>query len=337
MPSPPGLASEAPTARPVQPVAPPRDAGIAAVAAALPPRAVANEAIAQRLGVDGEWIATRTGVRERRIAASGESLAELAAAAGSKALERAGIAAADLDLVLVATVTADDLMPNAAPLVAERLGARRAGAIDVGAACAGFVSALDLAAAAVESGRASAALVIGADLMSRLVDFDDRRTAGLFGDGAGAAVIVAGGHGRIGPIRLSADGSAAAHVTASHAERKLRMDGRATFRAAVARLCEATLEVTDEAGLTLGEIDLFVYHQANSRILASVGERLELPDERVVDSLALYGNTSAASVPIALDAALRDGRLRDGSTVLVAAFGAGLTWGAGIVEWGRVR
>jgi len=179
--------------------------------------------------------------------------------------------------------------------------------------------------------------VIGADLMSRLVDFDDRRTAGLFGDGAGAAVVVPGGHGAIGPIRLSADGSAAAHVTASHAERKVRMDGRATFRAAVARLSEATLAVTEEAGLRLDEIDLFVYHQANSRILASVGERLELPSERVVDSLALYGNTSAASVPIALDAALRDGRLRDGSTVLLAAFGAGLTWGAGIVEWGRVR
>lgn len=309
-------------------------AGIASIGTALPPGKVLNEAIAARLGVGDEWIALRTGIRERRHSDAGSSLAELAADAGSAALERAGINAEDLDLVLVATTTADDLLPNAAPLIAGRLGARRAGAIDIGAACTGFLSALELAAASADAGRADAVLVIGADLMSRVIDFDDRRTAGLFGDGAGAAVIVPGGHGAIGPIRLGSDAGAAEHVTASHAQRKLRMDGRATFRAAVARLSEVTLEVVADAGLGLHDVDLFVYHQANSRILSAVGDRLRLAPERVVDSLARHGNTSAASVPIALDVALGDGRLVDGSTVLLGAFGAGLTWGAGIVEWG---
>ena len=315
----------------------PRTAGIAAIGAAVPERAVANEAIGERVGVDGDWIASRTGVHERRVAAPDATLTELAADATEPALERAGISPSDIDLVLVATSTPDEIVPNAAPLVAERIGASRAGAIDIGAACTGFVSALDIAAAAVESGRAEVVLTIGAELMSRVIDYDDKRTAGLFGDGAGAAIVVPGGPGRIGPIRLHSDGAGSRNVTASHAERKIRMDGRATFRAAVARLSEVTLEVVDDAGVSLDEIDLFVYHQANSRILSSVGERLSLPRERVVDSLARYGNTSAASVPIALEEAHGDGRLEDGSTVLLAAFGAGLTWGAGIVEWGEAR
>jgi 3-oxoacyl-[acyl-carrier-protein] synthase-3 len=309
-------------------------AGIAAIGSALPPGVVANRAIAPGLGVDDEWIFSRTGIRERRHAASDASLVELAARSGLIALQRAGIEVADVDLVLVATTTADDLVPNAAPLVAERLGALGAGAIDVGAACTGFVSALDLAAANVESGRAEVVLAIGADLMSRVLDLDDQRTAGLFGDGAGAAVVCPGGDGAIGAIRLRSDARGARHVTISHADRKLRMDGRATFRAAVARLSEVTGEVVSEAGLGLEDVDLFVYHQANSRILAAVGERLGLRSERVVDTLALHGNTSAASIPIALDVALAEGRLQGDATVLVGAFGGGLTWGAGLVEWG---
>ncbi len=308
-------------------------AGIASVGTALPPRVVPNEEIAARLGVDADWITTRTGISERRHADAGATLVGVAAEAGARALESAALAAGGLDLLLVATTTADDRLPNAAPLVGERIGAARAGAIDVGAACTGFLSALELAAAAVESRRAESALVIGADLMSRILDLDDRRTAGLFGDGAGAALVVAGGEGAIGPIRLHADGSGAAHVAAPH-DGKLWMDGRATFRAAVARLSEVTLEVAAEAGVDLDAIDLFVYHQANSRILAAVGERLGLRRERVVDSLALHGNTSAATLPIALEQAQDDGRLRAGSKVLVGAFGAGLTWGAGIVDWG---
>jgi 3-oxoacyl-[acyl-carrier-protein] synthase-3 len=312
-------------------------AGIAGVGSALPPRAVANETIAERLGVDATWIASRTGVHERRIAAPDLTLVELAADAGAAAVERAGVAAAEIDLVLVATFTNDRVLPNAAPLVASRLGAHRAGAADVGAACTGFLSGLQLAAGAVESGRAKAVLVIGADLVSRLIDYDDRRTAGLFGDGAGAVVVTPAGRGALGPFSLHADAAGAEHITASHEERKVRMDGRATFRAAVARLSEVTLEVCADAGLALGEIDLFVYHQANSRILTAVGERLRLEPERVIDAIALRGNTSAATIPIALDEALRDGLVADGSRILFGAFGAGLTWGAGIVEWGGGR
>jgi 3-oxoacyl-[acyl-carrier-protein] synthase-3 len=312
-------------------------AGIAAVAAALPEQVVGNDAIASRLGVDPDWISSRTGVLERRVASGDETVVDLATAAGTRALERSGVDAADLDLVLVATCTADALLPNAAPLVARRLGAARAGAIDVGAACTGLLSALELAGAAIEAGRARAAIVIGAELLSRVIDYDDRRTAGLFGDGAGAVVLATGTAGELGPIRLHSDASGADLITLSHAERKVRMDGRATFRAAVARLSEVTLEVTSEAGTALEQIDLFVYHQANSRILSAVGERLGLDSDRVVDSIALHGNTSAASIPIALDRAVADGRLTAGDTVLLAAFGAGLTWGAGIVEWGGVR
>jgi 3-oxoacyl-[acyl-carrier-protein] synthase-3 len=312
-------------------------AGIASVGAALPERVVGNDAIASRLGVDGDWIASRTGVRERRVADADETLVGLSTQAGTLALERAGVAAADLDLVLVATLTNDALLPNAAPQVALGLGAERAGAIDVGAACTGSLSALELAGAAIEAGRARSALVIGAELLSRVIDYDDRRTAGLFGDGAGALVVTAGGPGELGPIRLHADGSLGDLITVSHDERKIRMDGRATFRAAVARLAEVTLEVASEAGKSFDEIDLFVYHQANSRILSAVGERLGLDPTRVVDSIALHGNTSAASIPIALDRAIADGRLEAGDTVLLAAFGAGLAWGAGIVEWGASR
>ena len=315
--------------------APPRaPAGIASIATALPDRVVANDEIAARLGVDGDWIHSRTGVRERRHAPAEVTLAGLAAEAGAAALAGAGLDPGDVDQLLVATSTADDRVPNAAPLVAERIGAPHAGAIDVGAACTGFLSALELAAAAIESGRARSSLVIGAELMSRVLDLDDRRTAGLFGDGAGAAVIVPGGAGRIGPIRLRADGGGAGVVTASHAENKVRMDGRATFRAAVARLAEVTTDVVADAGIALDDVDLFVYHQANTRILSTVGERLSLSPERVVDSIATHGNTSAASIPIALDEAARAGRIGDGATVLVAAFGAGFTWGGGLIEWG---
>ena len=291
-----------------------------------------NDAIAGPLGVDSEWISSRTGVHRRRRA-SDEDLVDLAARAGSRALELAGTDPGDVDLVLVATFTADQLQPHAAPLVADRLGTGSAGAIDVGAACTGFLSALSLAAGQVETGRARAAVVIGAELMSRVTDYGDRRTAGLFGDGAGAAVLTGHGPGTIANVVLRSAGDRAELIQASHEERLIRMDGRATFRAAVAAMTSVTQEVISDGGLALDEIDLFVYHQANSRIISAVGERLGLPADRVVDCISEYGNTSAASIPIALAEAAEDGRLRPGSRVLLGAFGAGLTWGAGLVEW----
>jgi 3-oxoacyl-[acyl-carrier-protein] synthase III len=306
--------------------------GIAAVAAWLPERVVENDELARPLGVDSKWIASRTGIhRRRRVGA--ENLVDLASGAGAKALALAGVDPAELDLVLVATFTPDQLQPHAAPLVASRLGARSAGAIDIGAACTGFLSALSLAAAQLESGRARAVLVIGAEVLSRVIDYTDRRTAGLFGDGAGAAVLTPGGPGLIGPIALRSDGSRAELIQADHDDRLVRMDGRATFRAAVAAMSDTTHQVVSDAGLALEEIDLFVYHQANSRIISAVGERLDLPAGRVIDCLAEYGNTSAASIPIALSEAASTGVLRKGSRVLLSAFGAGLTWGAGIVDW----
>jgi 3-oxoacyl-[acyl-carrier-protein] synthase-3 len=312
-----------------------RSAGIAGLGVAVPERAVGNAEVELRLGLDQGWLAGRTGVRERRVAAPEETLTALASAAGAQAMERAGTDAGELDLVLVATVTPDDLIPNAAPLVASELGATAAGAIDVGAACAGFLSGLALATAQVEAGRARSVLVVGADLMSRVIDPDDRSTAGLFGDGAGAAVVSSGTSGVIGPVVFGADATGAEHIFASHAERRIRMDGRPTFRAAVARLSEVTLEVMASAGVALSEIDLFVYHQANRRILGAVGERLGLPADRVVDCIESYGNTSAASVPIALADAVDAGRLRPGMTVLLGAFGAGFIWASALLSWGE--
>jgi 3-oxoacyl-[acyl-carrier-protein] synthase-3 len=315
----------------------PGRAGIAALGRAVPEQRIATAEIAARLGVEPDWIVTRTGVRERRRARADQSLAALAADAGSQALQRAGVDAADLDLVLIATLTPDDLLPNAAPVVADRLGAGRAGAIDVGAACSGFLSGLALGAGMIDAGRAETVLLVGADLMSRVVDPDDRTTAALFGDGAGAAVLTATGSGRIGPVVLRSDGAHCELIAAGHADRRLRMRGQDTFRLAVAQLVQSTHDALASAGLELGDIDLFVYHQANARIVAAVQGRLGVEAERVVDCIESYGNTSAASIPIALSVAESEGRLTAGDRVLVGAFGAGLTWGAGVVEWGETR
>jgi 3-oxoacyl-[acyl-carrier-protein] synthase-3 len=222
-------------------------------------------------------------------------------------------------------------VPATAPLVAGLLGATHAGAFDVNAACTGFLTALDLACAQVESGRAERVLVIGADMMSRLVDPDDRRTAALFGDGAGALVVDGTW---IGPTVLHADATGAQYIHSSYERASLHMDGHETFKKAVSRLSEVTLEALDAAGLTASDIGLFVYHQANARILTAVGERLALPPERVVNAIGTLGNTSAASIPLALAAAERDGSLRPGMRLLLAAFGAGFTWGATTLTWG---
>jgi 3-oxoacyl-[acyl-carrier-protein] synthase-3 len=312
-----------------------RGAGVASVAMCVPDRAVPNAEIAERIGVDGSWIAKRTGVHERRIAWPEERLSAYAAEAGKIALERAGVPARELDLILVATMSPDDLAPNAAPLVAAEIGAVRAGAIDVGAACTGFLSALSLATAQIESGRAENVLVVGADLLSRITDPSDRSTAGLLADGAGAALIRAvDAPGRIGPVVLGSDGAHSALITANHADRVIHMNGHDTFKHAVARMSRATLEALALVDRAIEEIDLFVYHQANSRIIRAVGLELGLAPERTADYLAGYGNTSAATLPIALTLAEEEGRLRDGALVLLAAFGAGLAWGATVVEWG---
>lgn len=327
------VASETPGA--VDP--PPALGGVAigAVGVALPNAIRTNEPIAARLGVDEDWIVARTGVRERRIAAADEGVVDLAVAAGADSLAVAAIDPSAVDLVLVATMSHDQLSPAAAPLVADRLGASRAGAIDLDAACAGFVSAIALGASQIESARAATVLVIGSDLMSRLLDPDDRATAALFGDGAGAVLLRAcAPPSRIGPVVLGADGARAGLITVSCAEALIRMKGPDTFRQAVKRLSESTLAAVAAVGRSLDEIDVFVYHQANQRILEAVAERLGLDRTRVIDCIGRYGNTSAATVPIALAEGRDSGLLRPGSRVLMAAFGGGLTWAATVAEWG---
>ena len=313
-----------------------RQAAIIGLATALPPGRLTNRELAQRLGITEEWIVARTGIRERRQAAPDERLSDYAARAGAAALERAALPAAELDLVIVATLTQDELTPNTAPIVAHELGATRAGAFDVGAACSAFLVALAQGTAQIESGRAEHVLVVGADFITRITDYSDRKTSPLFADAAGAVVLGPGGgaRGTIGPIVLHADGSQARTIYATVEDREVRMDGPEVYRHAIARMSEVTVEAAARAGLTLAEIDLFVFHQANARITRALGERLGLPAERVVDCIAQIGNASAATLPVALAAAEADGRLRPGARVLLSAFGAGFTWGAGVVQWG---
>src|SRR3954462_11079373 len=314
--------------------APPRTARILGLGHHVPPEVVPNGPIAERIGVDDAWIVKRTGIKSPRRALPDERLTAHATFAGRRALTDAGVDPLDVDLVLVATMTPDEITPNAAPVVANALGADNAGAIDIGAACPGWLAALRLAAGQVETGRADRVLVIGAELLTRITDFDDPKTAMLFGDGAGAVLVGADGEGDIGPIVMAADGSLADRITASHDKRLLQMAGHSPYQVSVKRRTEATGAAVARAGLELDDVDLFVYHQANGRIIKAVGDRLDLEPAKVADYVANMANTSAASIPLTLSLLREASRLRPGHKVLVAAIGAGFTWGAGIVEWG---
>ena len=311
-----------------------RTASVLGLGHHLPEQVVNNLPIAERLGIDDHWIEKRTGIRSRRHAMPHERLSDLATAAGKAAVEDAGIDAAELDVVLVATTSADEITPNAAPYVATTLGAGKANAMDIGAACTAFVTALSVGAAMIESGRAETVLVVGADALSRFTDFDDKRTAALFGDGAGAIVLGNQDGGGVGPFVFGNDAELAEAIIARREDPVLRMDGHTTFNSATAALVNSTRDAVELAGLTLDDVDLFVYHQANARITKAVAERLELPMERVADYIGDIGNTSAASIPLALAFARDEDRLHPGDTVLVAAVGAGFTWGGAVLEWG---
>jgi 3-oxoacyl-[acyl-carrier-protein] synthase-3 len=311
-----------------------RTAGIAGIGSALPHRRVRNAEIGGRLCVTDHWIERRTGIRERRYAAPGQRVSDLAVDAGRMALADARLEPHEIDMVLVATLAADEITPATAPLVAHALGIEDAAAFDVGAACTGAIAALAHATAWIESGRARHVLVIGAEVMTRFIDHDDPRTAPLFGDGAGALVVSLDADGEIGPFVLGSDGGAAGAIRATRERGVLEMEGHETFLMAVQHLTDSTRQVLELAALELDEIDLFVYHQANARILASVAERLQLPRERVFDAISELGNTSAASVPLALSEAVRAGRLAPGARVVLGAVGAGLVWGATVLEWG---
>lgn len=310
-------------------------AALAGVGMAVPEAIVSNAAIAERLGVDEAWLTKRTGTRDRHVAAPDERLDQLAAQAARAALKDAGVAAGEIDAVLLGTTSAEEMSPHAAPLVATDIGADGAAAIDISAACTGFLSALVMGAGMIESGRARAVLAIGGDVLSRYLDPDDRDSAMLFGDGAGAVVLTAtDGTSRVGPAVLSSDGTGRHLIRLDRERRRIRMDGPAVYRHAVQNMTAVTRQACERAGLSVDDIDLFVYHQANSRIIGAVGQRLHLDPARVVDVVGDFANTSAASLPMALAVAADAGRLHSGDRVFLGAFGAGMVWGGVVVTWG---
>lgn len=314
---------------------------ITGTGSALPPTVVTNADLAGRLDTSDEWIVERTGIHQRRIAADGVKTSDLAVEAAEKAMAAAGVTAADIDLIVVATATPDDTFPATATRVQARLGVSRGAAFDVAAVCSGFVYALTVADALLRTGAHSRAIVIGAELFSRILDWEDRATAVLFGDGAGAVVLESRNDNDRGILaaRLHADGR---HGNLLYVDGgpgstgtvgKLRMKGREVFRHAVTNLSSVMGEVLEDAGIAPGEVDWVVPHQANARILEATARKLGLPMERVVMTVGAHANTSAASVPLALDAAVADGRIKPGDICLLEAMGGGFTWGAVLLRF----
>jgi len=310
---------------------------------------VDNDELSRRLDTSDEWIRTRTGIRERRIADPDVSTVDMAVHAGGNALRSAD--SDEIDALVLATATPDHLCPASAPQVAAALGMSGIAAFDVGAVCSGFVYGLATASGLIAAGTASRVLVIGADAFSRLCDPDDRATYPIFGDGAGAVVLRAGDEdepGAIGPFDLHSAGDLAELLIVPAGGAKQRfsdephdhyvtMQGTAVFRHAVARMAESARTVLGAAGLEVDAVDRFVGHQANIRILNGAAKQLGLPEDRVVANIASVGNTSAASIPLALADACADGSLRQGHRVLLTAFGAGLTWGSTLLTWPDVK
>lgn len=321
-------------------------ARIVAVGSYLPERRLTNADLEKLVDTTDEWIVTRTGIRERRVVADGESASDLGARAAAIALERAGIGTAAVDLIVCGTSSPDHIFPSTACLIQAKLGLT-CPAYDVQAACTGFIYALQAGTAAIESGRASTVLVVGAEALTRMVDFTDRTTCVLFGDGAGAVVLRASETPGVLGIHLGADGSGAemlcipagGSAAPANAERVaageqfLRMNGNEVYKFAVRRIPQVTKQALKESGLTVADVDWFVPHQANERILDTIADRLGVPHERVVNRIADTGNTSTASIPLALDDLYTGGHLRPGAVIALVGFGAGLTWGAAIVRW----
>lgn len=327
----------APAGRPARIARPRRTvtAGVFGLGAALPEQVISNDDLVRRLDTTDEWIVRRSGIRTRHHLRDGESLARLAAAACTEALADAGRDASEVDRLIVSTLTPDRLTPSLATMVAGRIGCSpEVGTYDLNAACAGFMVALDEAAALVESGRARVVVVCGAEALSRIIDHDDRGTAVLFGDGAGA-VVVCGGELEQGITAMvhGSDPAQAEVLYADRDERLLRMDGQTVYRHAVARIVESTTEALARCGMTSDDLDLFVAHQANARIIEAAAAELGLEPDRVVVDVDRCANTSSATIPLALHRAEREGRLRPGAVVGLAAFGAGFVWSAGVVRW----
>ncbi|QSO49835.1 ketoacyl-ACP synthase III [Alicyclobacillus mengziensis] len=322
-------------------------AGIIGTGSAVPKRVLTNADFEKMVDTSDEWIVTRTGIRERRIAEAGEATSDYATIACQRAIEAAGIGAEDIDQVICATVTPDMMFPSTASIIQDRLGAAHAGAFDLSAACSGFLYAVSVASALVEVGRAKYVVVVAADLLSRITDYTDRSTCVLFGDGAGAVVVGAVPEGRgFLAFDLGSDGSGgkflyqpaggsripASHESVEAKQHFLKMEGQETFKFAVRAMGASTEKVLEKSGLTRDDIDLLVPHQANIRIIDAAAKRFGVPSEKVAVTIHKYGNTSASSIPIALDEAVREGRVKAGDALIMVGFGGGLTWGAAAVR-----
>ncbi|WP_238655162.1 beta-ketoacyl-ACP synthase III [Paenibacillus piscarius] len=325
-----------------------RPVGIIGTGKYVPERILTNSDLEKMVETNDEWIVSRTGIKERHIAAPGQATSDLAYEAALKALESAGMKAEELDLIIVATVTPDSAFPSTACILQDKLGAKGAAAFDLSAACSGFVYSLATATGFIQNGMYNNALVIGADTLSSITDYTDRNTCVLFGDGAGAVIVGEVPEGRgFQSFDLGAEGSGgsllnleaggsrlpASHQTVDDKKHFIYMNGREVFKFAVRVMGSATERVLTKAGLTKENIDLFVPHQANIRIIQSAMQRLELPPEKVVVNVDKYANTSAASIPLALVEAAEEGRMKEGDAVLMVGFGGGLTWGASVLIW----
>lgn len=298
---------------------------------ALPAQVLSNFDLEKIVDTSDEWITTRTGIKERRISKE-ESLTDLSYRASLQALNRAGVSPEEIDAIILATLTPDLGFPASACLLQARLGANRAYALDISAACSGFLYGLELAGGLLASGRAKKVLLVGAERLSQIVDWTDRSTCVLFGDGAGAVVLSSEGEGELLSSVLRSDGNLWEIL---YAERcgYIKMKGKELFKIAVRAMAEVCEEALQKAGLSVEDIDLVVPHQANIRIIQALAERLNLPMEKVYVNIHKYGNTSAASIPIALCEAYEEGKLKRGDVVLMTAMGGGLTWGAGLIRF----
>ena len=313
----------------------------------VPQRVLTNADLERMVETSDTWIVERTGIRERRVVEPGQACSDLGVEAAQRALIAADVAPSEIDMILLATCTGDSPLPSTACLIQHRLGAKRAAACDISAACCGFVYALSIADAYVKSGMRHV-LVIGSEVMSAITDWTDRNTCVLFGDGAGAVVVGQGSddsgilsthlhaNGGLSDLIQVPGGGSREPASAQVLQEKrgfIKMKGNETFKIAVKSMEEATKEALDANKLRMDDVDLFIPHQANMRILNAVSQRLDLPREKVMINLDRFGNTSAASIPLALDQAVREGRIQKGSVVLLAAFGAGLTWASALIRW----
>jgi len=309
-------------------------ARIAGTGSYLPEKVVTNHDLEKTIDTSDEWIQERTGIRRRHIVAEGEMSSDMGLAAARSAIEMAGVEASEIDLIVVATTTPDKVFPSTACIIQRQLDVRGCPAFDIQAACSGFVYGLDVANRLIQTGGSKTALVIGCEVLSRITDWNDRHTAVLFGDGAGAVVLQASGAPGIISTHIHADGKFEDLLEVPRSEESfIKMNGNAVFRKAVGTLGSIARETLQDNGIDKSELDWLVPHQANLRIIVAAAKKLDMPMERVVVTVDEHANTSAASIPLALDTAVRDGRIQRGQLLLFEAFGAGFTWGSALVRF----